>query len=198
MRLRRREKVFGPGRALPLDKNAKARVEVYAKGCNAQHKQPRQHCGPLTRTYLQVLNVLLWDFHNSRDGRCYPSYEAIAAKAECARSVVAEALKALEWAGVLSWQNRIVRVRERCLDLFGHSGWRWRVIRTSNAYVFRDPQARAGGIPASQSENRTGTPNQRFIPSVRASVRDSIEAMDRAAFRNRDRQLAMLAAIAAK
>ena len=36
-------------------------------------------------------------------------YEAIAAKAECARSTVAEALKALEWAGVLTWQHRITR-----------------------------------------------------------------------------------------
>jgi Helix-turn-helix domain len=46
-------------------------------------------------------------FHNSRTGCCFPSYEAIATKAECARSTVAEALKALEWAGVLTWQNRI-------------------------------------------------------------------------------------------
>jgi DNA-binding transcriptional regulator YhcF (GntR family) len=57
--------------------------------------------------------------HNSRDARCFPSYEAIAAKAECARSTVAEALKALEWAGVLTWQNRITRIREACTDLFG-------------------------------------------------------------------------------
>jgi hypothetical protein len=32
-----------------------------------------------------------------------PSYKAIADRAGCARSTVAEALKALEWAGVLSW-----------------------------------------------------------------------------------------------
>ena len=39
---------------------------------------------------------------------------------------VAEALKVLEWAGVLTWQHRITRVRERCTDLFGREGWRWR------------------------------------------------------------------------
>ena len=39
------------------------------------------------------------------------SYETIAAKAECCRCTVAEALKALEWAGVLTWQNRITRDR---------------------------------------------------------------------------------------
>jgi len=70
---------------------------------------------------------------------------------------VAEALKVLEWAGVLSWQHRITRIREACTDLFGRTTWRWRVIRTSNAYVFRDPQATVSGVPASKSENRTGT-----------------------------------------
>ena len=73
-----------------------------------------------------------------RSGVCFPSYERIAEKAECARGTVAEALKVLEWAGVLSWQHRITRIRERCRDLWGHEGWRWRVIRTSNTYVFRD------------------------------------------------------------
>jgi hypothetical protein len=49
-------------------------------------------------------------------------------------------LKALEFAGVLTWQHRITRLRERCRDLFGREGWCWRVVRTSNAYVFRDPK----------------------------------------------------------
>jgi len=34
-------------------------------------------------------------FHNSRDGRCFPSYEAIAKKADCNRDTVYEAIKAL-------------------------------------------------------------------------------------------------------
>ena len=109
-----------------------------------------------------MLEALLWGFHNSRDGRCFPSYEAIAAKAECARSVVAEALKVLELAGVLTWAHRIARIQVRERDLFGHWASRWRVIRTSNAYVFRDPHQRPEGVPASKSENRSGTRNQRF------------------------------------
>jgi hypothetical protein len=145
----RREKVFGPGRAVPLDRNAKARIEAYVKGYNARNKQPRQHCGPITQAFQRVLRALLWAFHNSRTGCCFPGYEAIAIKAECERSTVAAALKALEWAGVLTWQHRITRIRERCRDLFGREDWRWRVIRTSNAYVFNDPLQRAGGLPAS-------------------------------------------------
>jgi hypothetical protein len=81
-----REKVFGPGRAVPLDGNAKARIAAYAKAWSARNKQPRQHKSPITRAFLEVLEALLWGFHNSRSGCCFPSYEAIAAKAECCRS----------------------------------------------------------------------------------------------------------------
>ena len=117
---RRREKVFGPGRAEPLDRNAKARILAYARAWGARHRQPGQHKGPITRTFLEVLEALLWGFHNSRSGCCFPSYEAIATRAECNRDTVYEALKVFERAGVLTWQNRIARIRERCRDLFGH------------------------------------------------------------------------------
>jgi hypothetical protein len=96
----------------------------------------------------------------SRDGRCFPSYGAIAAKAECARSTVAAALKVLELARALAWQHRIARIRVCERNLFGQWANRWRVIRTSNAYVFRDPLGRPAGVPASKSENRIGTRNQ--------------------------------------
>ena len=115
----RREKVFGPGRAVPLDRNAKARIVAYARSWSARQRRPGQHRGPITRAFLDVLEALLWGFHNSRSGCCFPGYGAIAAKAECARSTVAEALKVLEWAGVLTWQHRIARIQVRELDLFG-------------------------------------------------------------------------------
>jgi hypothetical protein len=167
-----REKVFGPGRAVPLDRNAKTRVMAYARAWSTRNKQPRQHKGPITRAFLEVLEALLWGFHNSRTGCCFPSYEAIAEKAECTRSTVAEALKVLEWAGVLTWQHRIARIRERCRDLFGHQGWRWRVIRTSNAYVFRDPRVAENRRLSSKSENPTGTLDQEssYLPAMVAAA----------------------------
>jgi hypothetical protein len=168
----RREKTFGPGHAVPLDRNAKARILVYAKAWTARHRQPGQHRGPITRAFLEILETLLWQFHNSRSGACFPSYERIAAEAGCARSTVAVALKALEWAGVLTWQHRISRVRERCEDLFGRNGWRWRVIRTSNAYVFRDPIAEQSAVASqfsSKSENPPGTLNQEIQTPSAAS-----------------------------
>ena len=192
----RREKVFGPGRAVPLDRNAKARIAAYARAWTARNRQPGQHRGPITRTFLEVLEALLWGFHNSRSGVCFPSYEAIAAKAECCRSTVAEALKALEWAGVLSWQNRITRAVVRQRDLFGRWSNRWTVIRTSNAYVFRDPMAENSHFRAA-SENPTGTPNQEIPRYLRLVLRErigaqSIAEMDRDAVASRDRQLQAL------
>jgi len=119
--------------------------------------------GPITRAFLEVLQALLWGFHNSRSGCYFPGCEAIAATAECARGTVAEALKVFELAGVLTWQHRIARIAVRELDLFGHWASRWRVIWTSNAYVFRDPHRPLAGFPASKSENPTGTGNQEIF-----------------------------------
>ena len=111
---------------------------------------------------------------------------------------MAEALRALEFAGVLTWQNRIARIRERCADLFGRDGWRWRVIRTSNAYSFRDPQPQLAGIPC-KSDQRTGTQNQEIPGYLRPVLRQRTEAqltadIDRDAFASRDRQLMALKA----
>ena len=86
-------------------------------GCEVSSAGPN-HRGPITRAFLEVLEALLWGFYNSRDGRCFPSYEAIAAKAEC-RNTVYEALKVLELAGVLTWAHCIARIQVRERDLFG-------------------------------------------------------------------------------
>jgi Helix-turn-helix domain len=168
----RREKVFGPGRAVPLDKNAKARITAYTRAWDRLHRQPGQRGGALGRATFDVLGALLWVFHNARTGCCFPSYERIAERAGCARSTVAEAIKALEFAGVLTWQNRITRIRERCRDLWGREGWRWRVIRTSNAYVLIDP--------ASKSDQRTGTPHQEESKPVLALAIDPTSPLERA------------------
>jgi Helix-turn-helix domain len=178
MRIARREKVFGPGRAVPLDRNAKARIAAYARAWSRQHAQRGR--GPITRAFLDVLEALLWGFHNSRTGVCFPSYERIAEQAECSHTTVYEALKVLEWAGVLSWQHRIVRVRELCQDLWGRAGWRWRVIRTSNCYQFRDPMAAVSRVPITEFGNRAGTPDQEANTPSLAPVIDPDSPLGRA------------------
>jgi hypothetical protein len=134
--------------------------------CLSRRTEKGRAYGEITAKALAVLEALLWAFHNAKSGLCFPSYETIAEAAGCARSTVAEAIKALEDAGVLSWVQRVKRVRERCSDLLGDKGWRWRVLRTSNAYNFRDP-----GLPdPSKSEKPTGTLNQDFFFSKRVTT----------------------------
>jgi hypothetical protein len=177
-RPRRREKVFGVGRPRPLDRNAKARVMHLAR-CLMRPTEKGKAYGVVTAKAFAILKALLWAFHNAKSGLCYPGYERIAEAAGCARSTVAEALKALEDAGVLSWVQRIKRVREACPDLLGDEGWRWRVLRTSNSYAFSDPSPAADRPNPSKSENQPGTPNQVLFPLlVRAAggLPDPLEA----------------------
>ena len=133
----RREKIFGEGPRIPLDREAKVRIMHLARAL--KHKAlPGKHYRILTGKFVDVLHAMLWLIHDGRSRQCNPSYETIADKAGCAMSTVCEAIKALELAGILSWVNRIVRARVREQDLFGQWATIWRVLRTSNAYVFRD------------------------------------------------------------
>jgi hypothetical protein len=134
--------------------------------CLSRRTEKGKTYGEVTAKALAVLEALLWAFHNARSGLCFPSYEAVAEAAHCARSTVAEAIRALEDAGILTWVQRIKRVREAAPDLFDGHGWRWRVIRTSNAYNFRDPSPAADRPSSSKSERPTGTPNQAFFSSL--------------------------------
>jgi hypothetical protein len=130
--------------ALPIVNEAKLHL-----GDRAEHSQDHathrirhwvaESYGVVTAKALAVLEALLWAFHNAKSGLCFPSYETIAAAAHRARSTVAEALRTLEEAGILSRVQRIKRAREQCPDLLGDNGWRWRILRTSNAHNFRDP-----------------------------------------------------------
>jgi hypothetical protein len=109
--LKRREKMFSEGRLIPLDRNAKARIMALARALS-HRTEPGKHYGIVSAKFLAVLNALLWGFHNAATGRCFPSYERIAERADCARSTVYEAIHALERAGILTWVNRIARIRE--------------------------------------------------------------------------------------
>jgi hypothetical protein len=177
----RREKLFGPAKGIPLDGNAKARIKAFVQGYNARYRQDGQHRGPITRAYMEVFEALLWGFHNSKTGLCFPSYEAIAAKAKCCRDTVYEAIKVLEDANVLTWVNRIWREQVRVRDLFGKWVTSWRIIRTSNAYMFRDPLPCAEGRGAAKSENPTGTLIQdiSILKKEAPAPIDSVASMDK-------------------
>ena len=167
---KRREKVFGRATGRPLDREAKVRIMTRARGL-LRAVEPGKHYGPLTAKAVAVLEALLWGFHNARSGQCMPSYETIAERAGCARSTVAQALKALEAVGLLTWVNRLTRVLEEGPDLFGRWVRFWRTIRISNAYSFRDPKTPEPHPTGSKSEFRGGTTNQEsFLPLAGASI----------------------------
>lgn len=179
---RRREKCFGDGRPQPLDRNGKVRVMTRARAL-MRRTEKGKHYGVITAKALAVLEALLWGFHNSRSGVCIPGYETIAARAGCARSTVAEAIRALEEAGLLSWVHRVVRIREAGPDLFGRAMNRWRVIRTSNSYFFRDPcpvrPSPSFGI-FSKSEFPSGTSTQDSISMPKEPANPELaSALDR-------------------
>ena len=89
------------------------------------------------------------------------------------------AIKVLEDTGVLSWIQRIKRVRVRCPDLFGADGVRVVPQRTSNAYHFNDPGGAGAAsnlnkkiASAPKSEKPTGTANQAFFSSLEVACGD--------------------------
>jgi hypothetical protein len=65
---------------------------------------------------------------------------------------------------VLSWVNRITRIRTRERDLFGQLATRWRIIRTSNAYLFRDPLPCHEGRPTCRVSTKSENPPETIIP----------------------------------
>jgi hypothetical protein len=131
---------------------------AFARGYNAKHRSSGQHQGPITWAFLRVLKTLLWEFHNSRTGYCFPSYESIAEKAQCCRDTVYEAINALEASGILDWVNRFDKI-------FIEGSWQ--VIRVSNAYLFHDPLPCATSSGNYKSENPAGTLHpQEKIPKL--------------------------------
>jgi DNA-binding IclR family transcriptional regulator len=97
---------------------------------NRAHRTGRQHRGPLTGRTLDVLDVL-----SEVEGPI--SYTDIAAlvtakHGRCSRSTVHEAIKALQAAGLLSWERRHGRVWRH-----KETPPRWRVLRLQNVYQVR-------------------------------------------------------------
>ena len=70
--------------------------------CVSRRTEKGRAYGVVTAKALAVLEALLWAFHNAKSGLCFPSYETIAEAADCARSTIAGAIRALEDAAASS------------------------------------------------------------------------------------------------
>jgi hypothetical protein len=141
--IHKRKKEFGDGSPQPLTSQEKKRIMNHARELRRKTEKG-MHYGKLTAKNCDVLQALLYGFHNSETGLCFPSYASIAEKAGCCRETVRTSLIALEAVGILSWVHRLARVR---------IGGRVRVIRTSNGYRFRVPGERAAGGAATTEKN---------------------------------------------
>jgi len=166
----RREKIFGVGTGRGLDKNAKARIMVYARGWSARHRTKRQHKGPITRAYMEVLWAILYRCHNSNTGLCFPSKATIARRAGCSVDTVNEAIKVLELAGILTWSHRIYRKNFKYTDAFGQILIGSTVLRTSNAYIFTD---KIGG-----NSKLTENPTQKLDSNIINKVERVVDPND--------------------
>ncbi len=170
---KRRDKVFGLGKLYPLDRNAKARILARARVFMRRRGKWRAY-GAVTAKAYQVLAALLYQFHNSKTGMCFPSYERIAEHVGCCRDTVAEAIKALGACGLLTWVNTLKRVHIEGPALFGSARTgRTRVYRSSNSYRLIDPlhlpKLRNPFLFLSKSDFPTGT-NQPIAIQSRSPV----------------------------
>lgn len=154
-----RAKVFDYGNVTPLTRREKQDLVAKAHEL-ARTKNALTNRSLVRGTALKVLRTLLWQFHNSHTGRCFPSYDAIASASGVARSDVGEAISALESLKLLSWCNRIQRIKRwvTC-ELLGTRILKTFVVRTSNGYQFFKQERQEK--PA-KTDNRAGTADQVF------------------------------------
>lgn len=157
-----RTKVFGPGPCRPLDRNTKAKLAFLARSMSIR-KSTGKHWGPITAKHLAVFLSLLYVFHNTTTGRTFPSYARLAEASHCANSTVGAAIQALEAVGLITWSQRVQRVRVPEPSWLGGYALRTRILRTSNAYVINDITATHSDPQASNTEDRRGTTNQAQI-----------------------------------
>ena len=167
-RPKRREKHFTDGRQAPIDRTDRARVMALADAARRR--------GEITYYAVEILRALLHRFANLKDGRCFPSYERIAEAVGCCERTVGRCLQALEAVQLVTWVNRIARVRERVAGLPSLAASAWRVIRTSNAYDF--PVILKASRPAASTKGQFGS-GTTFpdIPSFEPSLFASLERL---------------------
>src|SRR4051794_34895419 len=134
--LYRRGSQFGSPEGRKLDRNLVAKILFLTEALDRRTRGLRQHGGLLKAKGLDVLRALLRHFYSYATGECFPSYDAIAEAAGCARSTVAAKLRVLEQLGIVetirrkvvaSFTSRVHRVR---FDV---------AVQTSNSYRFNIP-----------------------------------------------------------
>jgi hypothetical protein len=123
-----------------IDRNDRARVLMCAEALERRTKRKHKRDGVLGQSALTLLRCLLTHFQNAKTGRLDPSYTQMQKITGFCRETIANALKALENAGILEIMRRIVRERcrvwsEEAKKFFVYD----RVVQTTNAYMVNFP-----------------------------------------------------------
>lgn len=159
----RRKISFDFGRPLPLDRFQKQLCLAF---CEAL-----QRLKLLSASHFAVFRSLLNDFHNSRSGLCFPSFEALAEKSGVSRRTVARSVVLFERFGLLTWTRRLRRVRVAGVVV---------PVRASNSYVFIVPASveAISGLVArlAASAARAAAAFVRSIPRVFSHLASRFEA----------------------
>ena len=102
-----------------------------------------------------------------------PELRAHAEAVGCCERTVGRCLQALEAVQLVTWVNRIARVRERVAGLPGGWAATWRVLRTSNSYGFPAIAKATRPTIRTDGQNALGTQFQEIIllePGFSASL----------------------------
>jgi hypothetical protein len=139
-----------PVRWTRIDRRSATKIFHQARALDRRSHVAGKHGGRIGHTGILVLECLIFDHLNWRTGQLDPSYEAIAAKANLARSTVGAALRRLKELGVLNWLRRCEETME---------GGRYVLRQISNAYAVLPPSLwRAVGLlPAKAPPPAPGT-----------------------------------------
>jgi hypothetical protein len=124
----------------PLDRNDRARVMVCAEGLERRTKEKHKRDGLLGQSGLGVLRCLVNHFQNRQSGRLDPGYDDIQRVTGFCRQTIANAIKALERAGILEIMRRLERRRVRVwLEEAKQFAVYDEVVQTTNAYMVNYP-----------------------------------------------------------
>ena len=127
-----------------IDRNERVRTWHRAKVLEHNTKLAGQRNGLLGYVGLMVLECMLFEFLNMKNGLLCPSYAAIMEKTGLCKQSVAAGLARLERTGILKITRRIVRAWVERVSPF--TGLRERImgtVQTSSLYSVHEPSAYA-------------------------------------------------------
>lgn len=164
----------------PLDGNAKAKLWAKARTFVGPREKFKHH-GRLSLYALEVFRALLWRFHNSKSGQCFPGYEKLMKATGFCRETIARSLDMLEGCGLLRVQHRLIRVRvpdpvTQFMVL--------RPIRTSNSYdlnpgVSEITESLCTGSKSTIQTETSGEDCPSALTGVLSAIRKAIERRKR-------------------